>query len=115
MAKATAKKNSKRTRQYREYDSETLHEERKYGFFWYDWIWRAVRPIMIGAVSLIIISGMLLSGWNYINSKFFMPVDVTDSNQTVFEIESGSSLTKIARNLEEAGLVREQDRVQVHG
>lgn len=106
MAKATAKKNSKRTRQYREYDSETLHEERKYGFFWYDWIWRAVRPIMIGAVSLIIISGMLLSGWNYINSKFFMPVDVTDSNQTVFEIESGSSLTKIARNLEEAGLVR---------
>ena len=35
-------------------------------------IWRAVRPIMIGAVSLIIISGMLLSGWNYINSKFFI-------------------------------------------
>lgn len=102
---AKAKKPGK-ARRYKEYDSETLHEEREYGFFWYEWIWRAIRPLLIGALSLTIIAGMLLSGWNYINAKFFMPADVNDSTQQVFEIESGSSLTAISRKLEEQGLIR---------
>lgn len=102
---AKAKKPGK-ARRYKEYDSETLHEEREYGFFWYEWIWRAIRPLLIGALSLTIIAGMLLSGWNYINAKFFMPADVNDSTQQVFEIESGSSLTAISRKLEEHGLIR---------
>lgn len=103
MAKA---KKRAMARQNRIYDAETLHEERKYGFFWYDWIWRAVRPIMIGMVSLIIILGMMLSGWNYVNGHYLMPVNEDDTTAVVFEIESGSSLTAIARNLEQAGLVR---------
>ena len=65
MAKA---KKPNRKKRYREYDAETLMQERQYGFFWYDWIWRVIRPLLIGALSLIMISGMLLSGWNYINS-----------------------------------------------
>lgn len=103
MAKA---KKPNRKKRYREYDAETLMQERQYGFFWYDWIWRVIRPLLIGALSLIMISGMLLSGWNYINSKYLLPVDVTDSTPVVFEIESGSSLTTISRQLEEQGLIR---------
>lgn len=103
MAKA---KKPNRKKRYREYDAETLMQERQYGFFWYDWIWRVIRPLLIGALSLIMISGMLLSGWNYINSKYLLPVDPTDSTPVVFEIESGSSLTTISRQLEEQGLIR---------
>lgn len=106
MAKA---KRSARQKRYREYDSEALHDERKYGFFWYDWIWRAIRPLLIGAASLIIISGMLLSGWNYINSKFLLPMDPDDPTPVVFEIESGSSLTAISRKLEAEGLIRSKN------
>ncbi len=103
MAKA---KKPNRKKRYREYDAETLMQERQYGFFWYDWIWRVIRPLLIGALSLIMISGMLLSGWNYINSKYLLPVDPADSTAVVFEIESGSSLTAISRQLEEQGLIR---------
>lgn len=103
MAKA---KKPNRKKRYREYDAETLMQDRQYGFFWYDWIWRVIRPLLIGALSLIMISGMLLSGWNYINSKYLLPVDPTDSTPVVFEIESGSSLTTISRQLEEQGLIR---------
>ena len=99
-------KKPNRKKRYREYDAETLMQERQYGFFWYDWIWRVIRPLLIGALSLIMISGMLLSGWNYINSKYLLPVDPTDSTPVVFEIESGSSLTTISRQLEEQGLIR---------
>ena len=56
-------KKPNRKKRYREYDAETLMQERQYGFFWYDWIWRVIRPLLIGALSLIMISGMLLSGW----------------------------------------------------
>ena len=38
---AKAKKRAP-ARKKRIYDVEELHEERKYGFFWYDWIWRVV-------------------------------------------------------------------------
>ena len=96
MAKA---KKPQRARRYKEYDTETLMKEREYGFFWYNWIWRAVRPVLVGALSLTIIFGMLLSGWNYLNSKFLLPVDESDPTPVVFEIESGSTLTAISRNL----------------
>ena len=103
MAKA---KKPQRARRYKEYDTETLMKEREYGFFWYNWIWRAARPVLVGALSLTIIFGMLLSGWNYLNSKFLLPVDENDPTPVVFDIESGSSLTAISRQLEEQGLIR---------
>lgn len=103
MAKA---KRPARQKRFKEYDTETLMKEREYGFFWYDWIWRVVRPLLIGALALTIISGMLLSGWNFINSKFLLPVDEADPTPVVFDIESGSTLTAISRKLEEQGLIR---------
>lgn len=103
---AKAQKSGKTKKRYREYDYETLHRERQYGFFWYDWLWKVIRPVLIGGTALVIICGMLLSGWNYINSEFFMPVDTGNTTPQVFEIESGSSLTAISRKLENEGLVR---------
>ena len=89
-----------------EYDLKDAVEQRRYGFFWYDWIWSALRPALVVLVSLMIVLGLVSTGWNYVNNKYLLPVDESDSEPVLFEVESGSSLTAIARRLEEAGLVR---------
>lgn len=88
------------------YDSKTLHEERKYGFFWYDWLWRLLRPGLVVAAALILIAGVLLTGWNALGEQFFLPVDPSDQTPVQFIVESGSSLTNVTNKLEEEGLIR---------
>ena len=29
------------------YNPKTLHKEREYGFYWYSWLWRLIRPLLI--------------------------------------------------------------------
>ncbi len=88
------------------YDHKSLHEERKYGFFWYDWLWRAARPVLITLGALILLAGILLTGWNMLGDKFFNPVDPGDSTPITFVVESGSSLTSVTNKLEQQGLIR---------
>ena len=82
-----------------------LHERRRYSFFWYDWIWRLVRPIMVFATSFIIVCGLIYTGYLKIDSMFFAAVDEKDTSIVEFEVASGSSLSAVARKLEEAGLI----------
>ena len=42
------------------YDHQSLHEERRYGLFWYDWLWRIARPVLVCAAALILVAGVLL-------------------------------------------------------
>ncbi len=93
-------------KQRKRYDRQTLHEERKYGLFWYDWLWRGMRPLLVAAGALILVVGILLTGWNYLGQKFFLPVDPSDTTPVTFVVESGNSLTTVANRLEEQGLVR---------
>lgn len=88
------------------YDHQTLHEERQYGFFWYDWLWRAARPVIICLASLVLIGGIALTGWNYLGERFFLPVDSEDQTPVTFVVESGSSLTSVTNKLEAEGLIR---------
>lgn len=88
------------------YDHQTLHEERKYGFFWYDWLWRTARPVLIAAASVILVAGILLTGWNALGEHFFWPVNPEDDTPVTFVVESGSSLTSVTNKLEEQGLIR---------
>ena len=101
-------KKSKRTR--REITERELHEERRYGFFWYDWIWRILRPMMVFAASFVIVCGLVYTGASYIGDMFFSPVDSADTAVVEFEVASGSSLSTVARNLENDGFT-----VTVHG
>ncbi|MGN0773342.1 MAG: endolytic transglycosylase MltG [Candidatus Ventricola sp.] len=82
-----------------------LHERRRYGFFWYDWLWRILRPALVFLTSFVIVCGLVYTGYRKIDAMFFAPVDAKDTTVVEFEVASGSSLATVARNLEEAGLI----------
>ena len=46
-----------------------------------------------------------MSLWNRLYSNYAGPVDEGDDSEVFFAIESGQSLTRVANNLEEAGLI----------
>jgi UPF0755 protein len=87
-------------------DRQTLHEEGKYGIFWYDWLWRSARPFLIAAGAIILTVGLVLTGWNMLGERFFNPIDPNDHTPVPFTVESGSSLTSVSNKLEAEGLIR---------
>ncbi|MCL1796516.1 MAG: hypothetical protein FWG37_06460, partial [Clostridia bacterium] len=56
------------------HNAKALHEERKYGFFWYDWLWRALRPALVVTAACLFLGGAALTGWNALGEMFFWPV-----------------------------------------
>lgn len=93
-------------RRNREYDHETLRDERQYGFFWYSGLWHILRPVLIGVAALVLVFGVLSTGYGVISDKFLSAVDPADQAEVPFTIASGSSLTRVAGNLEEQGLIK---------
>lgn len=83
-----------------------LHERRRYGFFWYDWLWRILRPVMVFLASFVIVCGLVYTGYRKIDAMFFAPVDAGNTDTVEFAVASGSSLSAVSRDLEEAGLIR---------
>ncbi|MBQ9299468.1 MAG: endolytic transglycosylase MltG [Clostridia bacterium] len=100
----------KRKKRYRsspdDYSYERLRDERKYGLYWYSWLWNILRPVLIFLCVIVIVAGLLTVGWHYIDRRFVAPMDPGNTDSVVFEVKSGSSLTRVANNLEAAGLVR---------
>ncbi|MBR6524357.1 MAG: endolytic transglycosylase MltG [Clostridia bacterium] len=96
----------KKHRSHRDYTHESLHEERRYGIYWYSWLWHLIRPICIALSVMLVVAGVCMGAWNALYRNFFAPVDEKDTTQIAFTIESGSSLSKVANNLEKSGLVR---------
>ncbi|HML46129.1 MAG TPA: endolytic transglycosylase MltG [Clostridia bacterium] len=94
----------KKTR--KQWDHQSLHEEREYGFFWYDWIWRLARPLLVLFCAGILIVGIIVTGGKYLYSRYLKPVDETDNAPISFVIDSGSSLSTVAANLEAKHLIR---------
>lgn len=88
------------------YDERTLHEEREYGVYWYSWLWRICRPVLIFLCSLLIVIGIVTMGWNKVYEKFLMPMDVNNTQPVRFTIESGTSISDIGAQLEEQQLLR---------
>ena len=95
----------KKKRSAHELSEQELHEQRRYGFFWYDWIWRLVRPVMVFAASFVIVCGLIYTGMGKLDDMFFAAIDETDTAVVEFEVASGSSLSSVSRKLEEAGLI----------
>ena len=90
----------------RDYDYQDLKEEREYGLFWYSGLWNLLRPVFIVLVSLLILFGLFSHLWNRFSAEYIDPVDETSTEEFVFVIDSGSSLTRVANNLQSAGLIR---------
>ncbi len=89
-----------------EYEPETSQEERQYGFYWYNALWRVLRTALIWIAACVLVFGLISSAYNAIEENYFSPVDAQDATEVAFSIESGQSLTRVASNLEEAGLIR---------
>ncbi len=88
------------------YNQRTLHRDREYGFFWYSWLWHLLRPVLVFLCSLIVVLGIVASGWQFVYSQFFMPVNPSDTVVREFVIEKGSSIATIGNNLYKEKLIR---------
>lgn len=87
------------------YNIKTLHEDRQYGLYWYAWLWKVLRPVLIFVCSLLIVIGVVNYGYKSVYGSLFGPVNADDTNYVRFEIESGSSVTAIGSKLESANLI----------
>ena len=94
-----------KNQEQRDYTPEELRKEREYGVFWYSWLWTALRPLLVALCVIVVVTGVVMGGWNWVNSHFLAPVDAGDESEITFVVSSGSSLTRVANNLEEAGLI----------
>lgn len=88
------------------YTEKTLKEDREYGFYWYAWLWHILRPVLIFACAAIVVIGIVSSCWTMLYEQFLMPPEPNNPNTYAFEIEQGSSLSRISRELEEQNFVR---------
>ncbi|MDD3333945.1 MAG: endolytic transglycosylase MltG [Eubacteriales bacterium] len=96
-----------RKRDYqKEYDHESLRDERKYGFYWYNGLWQILRPILIGLTALLIVFGVLSTLYGVVDEKYLSPVDANDQTEIAFSVESGNSLSRVSKNLESQGLIK---------
>ena len=88
------------------YTYQTMREERQYGLYWYAWLWRILRPILVAAGAAVIVIGLLSTVWGKVYDAYLSPVDAQDDSPVEFSVESGQSLTRIAGNLQQEGLIR---------
>lgn len=88
------------------YNVKTLHEEREYGFFWYEWLWKILRPVLIFLCSLLIVVGLVTTVWNKIDAKYLEPMEPGSVETVKFEITDGQTITSIGTELVKAHLLR---------
>ena len=87
------------------YNIKTLHEDREYGLYWYSWLWKIFRPVMIFLCSALIVTGIVSYGYSKVYDGLLGPVDANSSAVVSFEIKSGASIAEIGRDLQKEQLV----------
>ena len=87
------------------YNIKTLHEDREYGLYWYAWLWKLVRPVLIFLCSVLIVIGIVSFGYEKIYDNLLGPVEKENAVMVQFDIESGQSVTSIGNALEEQNLI----------
>ena len=104
-AKKKANGRGKNVREQR-YTEKMLYEEREYGLYWYSGLWKILRPALVLLCAIIIVAGVVSTGWRKVYGDFLSPVDPADTGKRQFVIESGSSVTTVGKNLYEQGFLR---------
>ena len=89
-----------------DYDHEQLRDERQYGFYWYSGLWRILRPILVALTALVLVFGLGSTVYGLIDDKFISPVDPADQAEIAFTVNSGQSLSRVAGNLAEQGIIK---------
>ena len=92
----------------RNYTYRTMRDERAYGLYWYSGLWNILRPILVVCASLVVVIGLLYSGWQMIYNGFLAPMDPGSTEEVGFTVASGDSLTKVSNNLQDAGLIHDR-------
>jgi len=109
-----AKKRKRRTARRRpviqseKYSIRALHEDREYGLYWYAWLWKLLRPVLIFLCSVLMVVGMVSVGYDRIYGAFFAPVARDSVEMVEFQINSGETVTQIGQRLEDAKLLRDR-------
>ena len=85
---------------------QSVRDEREYGPYWYHLLWRIIRPLLVFAASLLVVIGVVATVWNKLYDEYLAPPDAANQAETLFQVQSGQSLTRVANNLEAAGLIR---------
>ena len=93
--------------QSEKYSIQALHEDREYGMYWYAWLWKIVRPVLIFLCSALMVVGMVSVGYNRIYNRFFAPVETGNAEVVNFQIDSGETVTQIGERLQAANLLRD--------
>ena len=88
------------------YTRSTVHKDREYGFFWYNWLWKLARPVMVFVCALIIVGGILASIAVKLYDGYIKEVDTGNTVSEEFYIASGESVSQIASNLQEQSFIR---------
>ena len=88
------------------YNQRTLLREREYGFYWYAWLWKIIRPILIFGASAIIVLGIFINVWLALYDNFLKPVNPDDQTTVTFKINQGDYVSTIGNHLVEQGLLR---------
>lgn len=88
------------------YNQRTLLREREYGFYWYAWLWKIIRPILIFGASAIIVLGIFVNIWFALYDNFLKPVNPDDQTTVTFKINQGDYVSTIGNHLVEQGLLR---------
>ena len=91
------------------YSIKTLHEDREYGLFWYAWLWKILRPVLIFLCSALIVIGIVNYGYEMIYDNYLGPADAKNAGIVEFVIESGESVSTIGENLEKQNLIHSSD------
>lgn len=88
------------------YTHETLQEERRYGLYWYNWLWAMVRPFLVLFASVILLCGILITAWSHFTAENIDAPNPNDQTEISFTVNSGDSLTKVANKLQSQGIIR---------
>ena len=94
--------------QSEKYSIRALHEDREYGVYWYAWLWKLVRPLLIFLCSALMVIGMVSVGYDRIYGAFFAPVQSGNAEVVTFQIDNGETVTQIGERLEQANLLRDK-------
>ena len=94
--------------QSEKYSIRSLHEDREYGLYWYAWLWKLLRPVLIFLCSVLMVVGMVSIGYDRVYGAFFAPVQAESAEVVNFQIDQGETVTQIGERLQEANLLRDR-------
>ncbi len=71
-------------------------------------VWRKLRPLLVGLISVAIVWMALSAGFNFVMETFILPVDMDDPTPITIVVENSDSASTIANKLYDAGLEGEE-------